>query len=84
MLLIKIEKNAREPFFKQLYGDAERLYQVLHNNTSYTKTVGSTTLSWINGKVDEIEINELEGDEGDIDGLHTAKMEFSCLIERPG
>ncbi len=84
VVLYMIEKNAREPFFKQLYGDAERLYQVLHNNTSYTKTVGSTTLSWINGKVDEIEINELEGDEGDIDGLHTAKMEFSCLIERPG
>ena len=32
VVLYMIEKNAREPFYKQLYGDSERLYQVLHNN----------------------------------------------------
>ena len=55
--LYMIEKNAREIFYKQLYGDAERLYQVLHNNKTLSKTVGSTTLTWINGKADDLVIN---------------------------
>ena len=79
-----IEKNPREGFYKQLYGDAERLYQLLHNNKTLSKTVGSTTLAWINGKIDDIEFNEFEEDEEDIDGLNVAKLSFNCLVEREG
>ena len=82
--LYMIEKNPREPFYKQLYGDAERLYQVLHNNKTLSKTVGSTTLTWINGKADDLSINDFEEDEEDIDGLHVAKLSFNCLVEREG
>ena len=84
VVLYMIEKNPREPFYKQLYGDGERLYQVLHNNLSLTKTVGSTTLSWINGKAGEVVFQEFEGDEAEIDGLHTARLPFSCLLDRVG
>ena len=85
VVLYMIEKNASEPFYKQFYGDGERLYQVLHNNLTLTKTVGSTTLSWINGKAGELVTDgEFEGDEEDIDGLHVARLPFSCFVERPG
>ena len=82
VFLYMIEKNASEPFYKQFYGDAERLYQVLHNNKTLTKTVGSTTLTWINGKADELIINEFGEDEEDVDGLHVAYLSFNCLMDR--
>ena len=85
VFLYMIEKNPREPFYKQLYGDAERLYQVLFNNQSLTKTVGSTTLTWINGSVGDISINDFEEEaEEEIDGLNVAKLSFSCRITRSG
>ena len=84
VFLYMIDKNPGELFYKQLYGDSERLYQVLHNNKTLSKTVASTTLTWINGKVDEIEYNDFEGDEEDIDGLNVARLTFNCLVEREG
>jgi len=84
IFLYMIEKNPREGFYKQLYGDAERLYQLLHNNKTLSKTVGSTTLAWINGKIDDIDFNEFGEDEEDIDGLNVAKLSFNCLVEREG
>ena len=80
--LYMIEKNPREVFYKQLYGDAERLYQVLFNNRSLTKTVGSTTLTWLNGQVDAIDINTFDDEEDEIDGLNVAKLSFSCVVTR--
>jgi hypothetical protein len=80
--LYMIEKNPREAFYKQFYGDSERLFQVLHNNKTLSKTVGSTTLTWINGRVEEITYNEFEEEEEDIDGLNVARLPFSCLVER--
>tara|TARA_R100001244_G_scaffold108405_2_gene80216 strand:- start:340 stop:810 length:471 start_codon:yes stop_codon:yes gene_type:complete len=84
IFLYMIEKNPREGFYKQLYGDAERLYQLLHNNKTLSKTVGSTTLAWINGKIDDIDFNDFGEDEEDIDGLNVAKLSFNCLVEREG
>tara|TARA_Y100000310_G_C20646846_1_gene797141 strand:- start:1059 stop:1529 length:471 start_codon:yes stop_codon:yes gene_type:complete len=82
VLVYFIEQNPGENFYKQFYGDAERAYQLLSNNRSKSITVGSTTLVWMNGKVSEMLINEKDEIEEDIDGLHVARLEFSCFIER--
>tara|TARA_R100001594_G_scaffold14555_3_gene31005 strand:+ start:10856 stop:11329 length:474 start_codon:yes stop_codon:yes gene_type:complete len=80
--LYMIEKNPQELFYKQLYQDSERLYQLLHNNRTKSITVGSTTLTWIDANVSDVVINSFDGEEEDIDGLNTAKLSFTCLVER--
>ena len=77
-----IEKNPGEAFYKQFYGDSERIYQSLFNNHSKSITVGSTTLVWIDGSVSEIVIGELSDEEEEIDGLHKATLSFSCIMRR--
>ena len=77
-----IEKNPGEAFYKQFYGDSERVYQSLFNNHSKSITVGSTTLVWVDGSVSEIEIGELSEVEEEIDGLHKATLSFSCIMRR--
>ena len=77
-----IEKNPGEAFYKQFYGDAERIYQSLFNNHSKSITVGSTTLVWVDGSVSEVEMGELSGEEEEIDGLHKASLSFSCIMRR--
>ena len=77
-----IDKNPGEAFYKQLYGDSERLYQLLHNNRTKAITEGSTTLTWINGEVEDIVYNDLDENESEIDGLNMAKLNFTCLVER--
>tara|TARA_R100000734_G_C3308990_1_gene99631 strand:- start:969 stop:1439 length:471 start_codon:yes stop_codon:yes gene_type:complete len=80
--LYMIEKNAREAFYKQFYGDVERLYQVLHNNRTLTKTVNSKSLTLLAGEVSDIDINDFQGDEDNIDGLNVARLSFSCFVLR--
>ena len=80
--LYLIEKNAQEAFYKQFYGDAERLYQLINNNRSLTKTVGSTQLTWLGGQISDIDINDFEAEEEDIEGLNVARLSFSCFITR--
>ena len=82
--LYSIEKNANENFYKQFYADAEHLYQLLSNKKTLTITVDSKAFTWIDGNVDEIQINEFGEDEDIIDGLHVASLNFTCLIEREG
>lgn len=77
-----IEKNPSELFYKQLYNDSERIFQLIHNNKTYTKAIGSTNFTWIDGKIDTIRYNEYEEGEEDIEGLSLAKFDFSCLAER--
>ena len=82
--LYLISKNPDEEFYKQLYADGERAYQLLQNNKTKSKTIGSTTLTWINGRAEDMIVNDLEGDEEDIDGLNVAKLTFTCLVEKEG
>ena len=79
-----IDKNPNEIFYKHLYAMSERLYQLMHNNRTKSITVGSNTLTWINGTVSEVEINELEDEEQEIDGINKISLSFTCLIEREG
>ena len=82
IFLYMMGKNPADSFYQQFYGDSERLYQILNNNMTLTKTVGSISYTWINGKVDEIDINNFQGDEEDIDGLNVASLSFSCFVVR--
>lgn len=89
-----VEKNPSEKFYRQLYNDAEHLYQLLFNNKTLTITFGGSatpagpssakSFTWISGTVGAIEINSYEEDEEDVDGLHTARLDFSCFVEREG
>lgn len=79
-----IEKNANENFYKQFYADTERLYQLLFNLKTLTITVSSKSFTWIDGVAGETEINDFRDNESTIDGLHVARIEFSCLVEREG
>tara|TARA_Y100001938_G_scaffold150794_1_gene243476 strand:+ start:2636 stop:3106 length:471 start_codon:yes stop_codon:yes gene_type:complete len=77
-----IQKNPTENFYKQFYNDQERVYQSLFNNRTKSITVSSNELTWIDGKVEEVLINDVTADEAEVEGLHTVNMTFSCKIER--
>jgi len=77
-----IEQNPSEQFYKQLYNDAERLYQVMFNNKQKSITVGSKTLKWLDGVISNMAINELSPDEEEIEGLNSISFSFSCNINR--
>ena len=79
-----IEKNANENFYKQFYADMEHIHQVIFNNKTLSVTVDSKTFTWIDGVAGETEINDFRDNESTIDGLHVARIEFSCLVEREG
>ena len=67
-----------ERFYEQLYSDAERLYQLLYNN----KESGTATFSWYDGVVGDMTFDEFAGDEDAVDGLHVARLSFSCRLSR--
>lgn len=79
-----IEKNANENFYKQFYADIEHIHQIIFNNKTLAVTVDSKTFTWIDGNIGEIEINDFKEEEDQIDGLHKASFNFSCLVEREG
>ena len=68
--LYEIEANPSEAYYKQFYNDIERIYQLLFTNakTNSTTVTGSgnkssaVTKEWIDGKCDELIINEFEGE----------------------
>ena len=75
-----IESNPSEGFYKQLYNDSERLFQLLFTNKTKTTTVGSTTMKWHGGIVEDVTINALEDDEADVEGLNAIKTSFECFL----
>ena len=77
-----IDKNPDETFYKQFYNDQERVFQSLFNNKTKSITVNSNELTWVDGKIDEVLINDITADEAEVEGLHTVNMTFSCKIER--
>ena len=77
-----IENTPNEQFYKQMYNDGERLYQLMFNNKQKSITVGSKTLKWLDGTISEMVINELEADEEDIEGLNSVSFAFTCKINR--
>ena len=88
LVLIAIDKNPGEEFYKRLYQDSERIYQSLWNNFkgSYSKTITfgddrSYEMILLNGIVSGIEYNIDEEDET-IDGMHTAIIDFTVLVSR--
>ena len=88
IVLIAIDKNPGEEFYKRLYQDSERIYQSLWNNFkgSYSKTITfgddrSYEMILLNGIVSGIEYNIDEEDET-IDGMHTAIIDFTVLVSR--
>ena len=78
--LYMIEANPGEEFYKQFYNDGERLHQLLFENRATSTTVGSTTLQWSDGSVNNMVINDLDDEEEAIEGLHSVKLDFSCNI----
>jgi len=80
--IFAIEQNPNENFYKQLYQDAERINQLIHNNQTKTITVDGRNYTWIGAQIEDIEVLSEEDTEGDIDGLHSVNLEFSCLVSR--
>ena len=73
-----IEQNPNENFYKQMYADTERVAQVLFNNTNKTIVVEGDRIQWVEGIITNISFEEDEAQEG----LHTASIEFSCVVNR--
>ena len=88
--LYEIETNPGEAYFKQFYGDIERIYQLLFTNakTNSTAVTGSgnnssaVTHIWIDGICEELTINEFDEGEDEIEGLNVCKFIFNCKIMR--
>ena len=88
--LYEIEKNPGEAYFKQFYNDIERIYQLLFANAKNKSTTlsgsgnnaSSVTHKWFDGVCEELTINEFEGEEDEIDGLHVCRFIFNCKIMR--
>ena len=72
--------NPNEAFYKKLYNDGERLHQLIFENNTKQITVGSTTLQWQTATITSMEINSLEEEAAEVEGLHTIKCDFSCNI----
>ena len=62
----------------KLYSDAERLYQLLFNNSN----LSSGDYPWKDGQVSEVTFDEFTDVEEGIDNLHVARFLFSCRITR--
>ena len=83
IVLYLIEKNPSEPFYELFYREAERMNECLFRNCkTLSTTVGSTTMTLIDGTVDETIYNDLDDEEAAIDGLNSVKISYSCLIEK--
>lgn len=85
VVLYSIETNPGEEFYKQFINDGERLHQLLFENkettTTSTNSAGtSISRSWFDGTVDSMDINDLSGDEENIEGLHSIKCNFNCKL----
>ena len=88
--LYEIETNPGETYFKQFYGDIERIYQLLFTNakTNSTAVTGSgnnssaVTHIWIDGICEELTINEFIGEEEAVEGLNVCRYTFNCKITR--
>ena len=70
--------DSNERFYKQLYSDAERLYQLLFNNQHIT----SGAIQWYDGRVLDTTFDDFVGAEEGVDSLHVARFSFSCRIDR--
>ena len=71
-------EDGDEAFYEQFYSDAERLFQLLYNNTEN----GAASYPWHDGVVGDVSYDEFEGGEDAVDGLHVARFSFSCRISR--
>ena len=78
--LYLIEANPGEEFYKQFFNDGERVHQLMFENKTTSTTVGSTTLQWSDGSVNNMVINDLDDEEEAIEGLHSVILDFSCNI----
>ena len=67
-----------EAFYGQFYSDAERLYQLLYNNTEN----GAASFPWHDGVVSDVLFDDFEGGEDAVGGRHVARFSFSCRISR--
>lgn len=79
-LYCKFSDNMSEKDYKQFYSDSERLYQLCFNEKTLTTTIDSTSLTWIEGKADEIAYNDLDDAEEEVNGLNKADFDWSCLV----
>lgn len=70
--------DSNERFYKQLYSDAERLYQLLFNNQHITEG----NIQWYDGRVLDTTFDDFIGIEEAVDMLHVARFSFSCRIDR--
>ncbi|QDP54239.1 MAG: hypothetical protein Unbinned4234contig1003_25 [Prokaryotic dsDNA virus sp.] len=78
-----IEKNPQENFYKQFYGDIERIYQLLFDNCKVVATTSdSITHTWIDGVCESFLINDFEEGEEEVEGLNVCKFNFNCKVMR--
>ena len=70
--------DTSESFYNQLYSDAERLYQLLFNNSN----LSSVDYPCKDGQLSEVTFDEFTDVEEGIDNLHVARFLFSCRITR--
>lgn len=67
-------------FYEQFFTNFDEIYQFMFNETNEDNPGGSgNSLYWFDGKVDSVVINELTDDESEINGLHSIKLNFSCI-----
>jgi len=72
-----ITQSDSENFYKTFYEQSEILYQTMANNGNHSGALG-----WYDGIVEDISFDNLTGEEGDVEGLHKANFNFSCLVDR--
>lgn len=63
-----IEIDEDEQGYQHLYSESEHLYQLIHNNQ-----VTPEQVNWIDGKIEETEIEKLN------DGLYSINLLFRAL-----
>ena len=88
--LYEIEKNPGEAYFKQFYNDIERMYQLLFANAKNKSTTlsgsgnnaSSVTHKCFDGVCEDFTINELVGEEENIEGLNVCRFIYKCKIMR--
>ena len=66
-----------ENFYKIFYDQSEYLHQILANNVNISGALG-----WYDGQLDDIVFDDLTSEEDDVEGLHKASFNFSCLVNR--
>ena len=70
-------RNPKEHDYEYIYREMERTTQLMTNNHAYDAGSDSDVTSWIEGKIEEIEIENVNNE-----GLVAVNFLFTCIISR--